>query len=52
MLLMLLFIVTLLLFIPVFVVDSYQTPTEGEYLAKGDEDRVMDLCQWWAEEAC
>ena len=22
-----------------------------KYFAKGDEDRVMDLCQWWAEEA-
>ena len=51
MLLMLLFIVTLLLFVPVFVVDTYQTPAESEYLAKGDEDGVMDLAQWWAEEA-
>ena len=48
---MLLFIVTLLLFIPVFVVYPYQTPAEGEDFAKGDKDRVVDLCQWWAEEA-
>ena len=41
----------MLLFIPVFVVYPYQTPAEGEYLAKGDEDGVMDLAQWWAEEA-
>ena len=27
-----------LLFIAVLVVDPYQTPTEGEYFAKGDED--------------
>ena len=40
-----------LLFIPVFVVDAYQTTREGKYLAKGDEDWVVNLCQWWAEEA-
>ena len=40
-----------LLFIPVFVVYPYQTTAEGEYFAKGDENRVMDLAQWWAEEA-
>ena len=45
------YFVTLLLFIPVFVVYPYQTPAEGEDFAKGDEDGVMDLCQWWAEEA-
>ena len=31
-------LVTLLLFIPVFVVDTYQTTGEGEDFAKGDED--------------
>ena len=41
----------MLLFIPVFVVDTYQTTGEGEDFAKGDEDWVVDLCQWWAEEA-
>ena len=45
------YFVTLLLFIPVFVVNPYQTTREGEYFAKGDENRVMDLAQWWAEEA-
>ena len=40
-----------LLFIAVLVVDAYQTPAEGEYFAKGDEDGVMDLSQWWAAEA-
>ena len=40
-----------LFFVPVLVVDSYQTSAEGEYFAKGDEDRVMDLAQWWADEA-
>ena len=45
------YFVTLLLFIPVFVVDADQGAAEGEYFAKGDEDRVVDLCQWWAEEA-
>ena len=45
------FFVTLLLFVPVFVVDTYKTTREGEDFAEGDENRVMDLCQWWAEEA-
>ena len=40
-----------LFFIPVFVIYPYQTAAEGEYLAEGDEDGVMDLCQWWADEA-
>ena len=51
MLLMLLFIVTLLLFIPVLVVDADEGAAEGEDFAKGDEDGVMYLAQWWAEEA-
>jgi hypothetical protein len=40
-----------LFFIPVFIVDAYQGTGEGEDFAKGDKDRVVDLCQWWAEEA-
>lgn len=36
-----------LFFIPVFVVDAYQGTGEGEYFAKGDEDGVMYLSQWW-----
>ena len=39
------------LLISIFVINPYQTAAEGEYFAKGDENRVMDLCQWWAEEA-
>ena len=34
------------------VVDADEGASEGEYLAEGDEDRVMDLCQWRAEKAC
>ena len=33
------------------VVDTYQTASEGEYLAEGDEYRVVDLSQWRATEA-
>ena len=40
-----------LLFIPVLVIYPYQTSAEGEDFAKGDEDGVMYLAQWWAEEA-
>ena len=40
-----------LLFIPVFIVNTDQTTGEGEYFAKSDEDGVMNLAQWWAEEA-
>mgnify|MGYP006362192967 CR=1 FL=1 len=40
-----------LFFIPVLVVDAYQGTGEGEDFAKGDEDGVVDLCQWRAEEA-
>ena len=32
------------------VVDAYQTASEGEYLAEGDEYRVMDLAQRRATE--
>ena len=45
------FFVTLLLFVPVFIVNTYQGTGEGEDFAKGDEDGVMYLAQWWAEEA-
>ena len=40
-----------LFFIPVLVVDADQWAAEGEYFAKGDENRVMDLAQWWAAKA-
>ena len=40
-----------LFFVAVLVVDADQRAAEGEYFAKGDENRVMDLCQWWADEA-
>ena len=40
-----------LFFIAVLVVYPYQTPAEGEYFAKSDEDGVMNLAQWWAAEA-
>ena len=40
-----------LFFVPVFIVNTDQTTGEGEYFAKSNEDRVMDLAQWWAEEA-
>ena len=40
-----------LLFVPVLVVYTNQWAAEGEYFAKSDENRVMDLAQWWAEEA-
>ena len=40
-----------LFFIPVFIVNTDQTTGEGEYFAKGDENRVMYLSQWWANEA-
>ena len=33
--------------IAVFVIDPYQTAAEGKYFAKGDENRVMYLSQWW-----
>ena len=33
------------------IVDTDEWAAESEYFAKGDENRVMDLCQWWAEEA-
>ena len=32
------------------VIDAYQTACEGEYLAEGDEYRVVDLSQGRATE--
>ena len=40
-----------LFFVSVLVVDADEGAAEGEYFAKSDENRVMDLCQWWADEA-
>ena len=40
-----------LLFIPVLVVYADEGAAEGEDFAEGDENRVMDLCQWWANKA-
>lgn len=37
--------------IAVFIVNTDQTTAEGEYFAKGNENRVMYLAQWWADEA-
>ena len=39
------------LLISIFVIYPYQTPAEGEDFAKGDEDGVMYLSQWWADKA-
>ena len=36
-----------LFFVAVLVVNTDQTTGEGEYFAKGDEDGVMYLSQWW-----
>jgi len=33
------------------VINANEGAAEGEYLAKGDENRVMYLAQWWAAEA-
>ena len=40
-----------LFFVSVVVVNAYKTAGEGEYLAEGDEDRVVDLGQRRATEA-
>jgi hypothetical protein len=40
-----------LFFIPVLVVYPYQAAAESQYLAEGDEDAVVYLCQWRANEA-
>ena len=34
------------------VVNADERTAEGQYFAKGDEYGVVDLAQWWAEEAC
>ena len=44
-------IISPLFFVAVLIIYSYQGTGEGEDFAEGDEDRVVDLCQWWAEEA-
>ena len=41
----------ILLLVAVFVVYSYQTAWEGQYLAEGDEYAVVYLAQGWAEKA-
>ena len=41
----------MLFLVAIFVVDTDEGAAEGEYLAKGDEDGVVDLCQWRANEA-
>ena len=48
---MLFYEIVTLFFIPILVVDAYQTAAEGEYFAEGDENGVMDLSQWRAKEA-
>lgn len=40
-----------LLFVSVFVINSYQRTAEGQYFTEGDEYGVVYLAQWWAEEA-
>ena len=39
------------LFIPILIVNAYQTTAEGEYFAKGNEHGVVYLAQWRAAEA-
>ena len=41
-----------LFFVSIAVVDADERAAKGECFAEGDEDRVMDLCQWRADEAC
>ena len=36
-----------LFFVAVLVVYADEGAAEGEYFAKGDEDGVMYLSQWW-----
>ena len=38
-------------FIPILIVNPYQTTAEGKYLAKGNEHGVVYLAQWRAAEA-
>ena len=44
-------ILVVLFLISILIVDADERAAEGEYLAEGDEDRVMDLCQWRTEKA-
>ena len=39
------------LFIPILIVNAYQTTAEGKDFAKGNEHGVVYLAQWWAAEA-
>ena len=39
------------LFVAILIVDADEAAAEGQYFAKGDEDGVMDLCQWRTAEA-
>ena len=41
-----------LFFVSIAVVYADERAAKGECFAEGDEDRVMDLCQWRAEKAC
>ena len=41
----------MLFLVAIFVVDTDEGAAEGEYFAESDENRVMDLCQWWADES-
>lgn len=40
-----------LFFIPVSIIDSYEGAGEGEYLAEGNEDTMMNLRQRRKDEA-
>ena len=44
-------ILVVLFLISILIVDADEAAAEGQYFAKGDEDGVMYLCQWWADEA-
>ena len=45
-------ILVVLFLISILIVDADERAAKGECFAEGDEDRVMDLCQWRAEKAC
>ena len=44
-------ILVVLFLISILIVYADERAAEGEYLAEGDEDRVMDLSQWRANKA-
>jgi hypothetical protein len=44
-------VVNISLFVTVLVVYTYQATSEGQYLAKGDEYRMMYLSQRWKDKA-